>query len=209
MFERYTQTARRIIVMSKDEAVDLGHTEIGTQHLLAALTRDQDGFAPAAAQMLEALAITHEKVIAGIKELVGVGHDRSEPPLAFSWRVKDVLKLSLGEAAELGHNDVDTYHLLLGLIRHGEGIAAQIITGKWCGVTLGRLRSEIMIRLPTLNCFHVPGVGWVEVKPQHRDAVAHFLEAQNDGPTLSPESSAALADLLRTAFPNLVPAPTS
>jgi ATP-dependent Clp protease ATP-binding subunit ClpC len=125
MFERFTDSARQVIVLGQEEARALRHDYIGTEHLLLALLREEKGLA---AQVLESLDISFEGVRAQVEHLVGHGDQAvTSGQIPFTPRAKKALDLSLREALSLGHNYVGTEHVLLGVAREGEGIAARIL----------------------------------------------------------------------------------
>jgi ATP-dependent Clp protease ATP-binding subunit ClpC len=125
MFERFTDRARRVVVLAQEEARLLNHNYIGTEHVLLGLLREADGVA---AQTLEALGISLEGVRVRVEEIIGTGGGPSESGhVPFTPRAKKVLEISLREALHLGHNYIGTEHLLLGLVREGEGVAAQVL----------------------------------------------------------------------------------
>ena len=124
MFERFTDRARRVVVLAQEEARHLDHNYIGTEHILLGLIHEREGVA---AQSLEALGISLEGVRAQVVEIVGHGSDAPSGHIPFTPRAKKVLELSLREALSLGHNYIGTEHILLGLIREGGGVAAQVL----------------------------------------------------------------------------------
>lgn len=124
MFERFTDRARRAVVLAQEEARGLGHTYIGTEHLLLGLLREDEGLA---AKALTSLQITANTVSEEIGRRVGRGSAEPRGHIAFTPRAKKVLELSLREALRLGHNYIGTEHVLLGLAREGEGVAAQVL----------------------------------------------------------------------------------
>jgi ATP-dependent Clp protease ATP-binding subunit ClpC len=125
MFERFTERARQVVVLAQDEARLLEHDYIGTEHLLLGLLREEEGLA---ARTLESLGFEVEQVRSQVVGIVGQGHeDRTTGQIPFMPRAKKVLELSLREAQALGHNFIDTQHLLLGLARENDGVAAQIL----------------------------------------------------------------------------------
>jgi len=126
MFERFTERARRVVVLAQEEALLLNHNYIGTEHLLLGLIREGDGVA---AQALEALGISLDTVRGRVEEIIGQGKDAPTGHIPFTPRAKKVMELSLREALQLGHNYIGTEHLLLGLVREGKGVAAQVLTG--------------------------------------------------------------------------------
>ncbi len=139
MFERFTEKARRVIVYAQEEARMLNQNYIGTEHLLLGLIREQDGIA---AKALESLNISLEDVHAQVEELIGRGTFVPTGHIPFTPRAKKVLELSLREALQLGHNYIGTEHILLGLIREGEGVAAQVLLN--LGADLEKVRSAVI-----------------------------------------------------------------
>jgi ATP-dependent Clp protease ATP-binding subunit ClpC len=142
MFERFTDRARRVIVLAQNEARDLGHDHIGTEHILLALIDEGDGVA---ARALEALGVDRNAVRQQIEEIIGRGERAPEGHIPFTQRAKKVLELSLREALQLGHHHIGTEHLLLGLIREGDGTAAQVLVS--LGVDLNRTRQQVIVLL--------------------------------------------------------------
>jgi ATP-dependent Clp protease ATP-binding subunit ClpA len=124
VFERFTERARQVVVLAQDEARGLGHGYIGTEHLLLGLLREEEGLA---ARLLESLDVTLEEVRAQVTRIVGEGQDVTTGQIPFTPRAKKVLELSLREALSLGHNWIGTEHVLLGLVREDEGVAAVIL----------------------------------------------------------------------------------
>ncbi|MBE0417586.1 MAG: ATP-dependent Clp protease ATP-binding subunit [Coriobacteriia bacterium] len=139
MFERFTEKARRVVVYAQEEARMLNQNYIGTEHLLLGLIREQDGIA---AKALESLSISLEDVHAQVEELIGRGTFVPTGHIPFTPRAKKVLELSLREALQLGHNYIGTEHILLGLIREGEGVAAQVLLN--LGADLEKVRSAVI-----------------------------------------------------------------
>jgi ATP-dependent Clp protease ATP-binding subunit ClpA len=139
MFERFTDRARRVVVSAQEEARHLGHTSIGTEHLLLGLLHEGDGVAAVA---LRRLNITLTDVRADVVGIIGEGDAEPSGHIPFAPRSKKVLELSLREALQLGHNFIGTEHILLGLIREGEGVAAQILVAR--GTSLERVRTTVM-----------------------------------------------------------------
>ena len=124
MFERFTERARQVVVLAQDEARALKHNYIGTEHILLGLLREEEGLA---ARVLESLDITVEEVRAQVARIVGQGDEVTTGQIPFTPRAKKVLELALREALSLGHNYIGTEHILLGLVRENEGVAAQIL----------------------------------------------------------------------------------
>lgn len=139
MFERFTEKARRVIVYAQEEARMLNQNYIGTEHLLLGLIREQDGIA---AKALESLNISLEDVHQQVEDLIGRGTFVPTGHIPFTPRAKKVLELSLREALQLGHNYIGTEHILLGLIREGEGVAAQVLLN--LGADLEKVRSAVI-----------------------------------------------------------------
>jgi ATP-dependent Clp protease ATP-binding subunit ClpC len=139
LFERFTDRARRVVVLAQEDARLLNHNYIGTEHLLLGLIRERDGIA---AKALESLGISLEAVRAEVEENVGTGDASPTGQIPFTPRAKKVLELSLREALQLGHNYIGTEHILLGLIREGEGVAAQVLVK--LGADLSRVRRQIV-----------------------------------------------------------------
>jgi len=143
MFERFTESARRVIVLAQEEARLLDHNYIGTEHILLGLMRESGGLA---AEALESLGFTLDGVRAAVQERVGLGARAPSGHIPFTQRAKKVLELSLREALQLEHNYIGTEHILLGMIREGGGVAAQIMTDE--AGDLGRVRARVSELLP-------------------------------------------------------------
>jgi hypothetical protein len=124
VFERFTDCARQVVVLAQDEARALKHNYIGTEHILLGLLREEEGLA---ARVLESLDITVEEVRAQVARIVGQGDEVTTGQIPFTPRAKKVLELALREALSLGHNYIGTEHILLGLVRENEGVAARIL----------------------------------------------------------------------------------
>jgi ATP-dependent Clp protease ATP-binding subunit ClpA len=139
MFERFTDRARRVVVLAQEEARLLNHNYIGTEHLLLGLIHEGQGVA---ATSLESLGISLEAVRAEVEEIIGQGQSAPTGHIPFTPRSKKVLELSLREAKQLGHNYIGTEHILLGLVREGEGVAAQVLVK--LGADLYRVRQQVM-----------------------------------------------------------------
>ena len=139
MFERFTDRARRVVVLAQEEARMLNHNYIGTEHILLGLIHEGEGVA---AKALEALNISLEAVRAQVEEIIGQGQQAPSGHIPFTPRAKKVLELSLREALQLGHNYIGTEHILLGLIREGEGVAAQVLVK--LGADLNRVRQQVI-----------------------------------------------------------------
>ena len=139
MFERFTDRARRVVVLAQEEARLLNHNYIGTEHILLGLIHEGEGVA---AKALESLGISLEAVREQVEEIIGQGGSSPSGHIPFTPRAKKVLELSLREALQLGHNYIGTEHILLGLIREGEGVAAQVLTK--LGADLSRVRQQVI-----------------------------------------------------------------
>jgi ATP-dependent Clp protease ATP-binding subunit ClpC len=139
VFERFTERARRVVVLSQDEARVLKHGYIGTEHLLLGLLREEEGVA---AQVLGELGVTLAETRSQLATIVGEGVEVTTGMIPFTPRAKKVLELSLRDALSLGHNYIGTEHILLGLARENEGVAARILLD--FGVASQRIREEIV-----------------------------------------------------------------
>jgi ATP-dependent Clp protease ATP-binding subunit ClpC len=139
VFERFTDRARRVVVLAQEEARLLNHNYIGTEHILLGLIHEGEGVA---AKALESLGISLEAVRQQVEEIIGQGGSSPSGHIPFTPRAKKVLELSLREALQLGHNYIGTEHILLGLIREGEGVAAQVLVK--LGADLSRVRQQVI-----------------------------------------------------------------
>jgi ATP-dependent Clp protease ATP-binding subunit ClpC len=139
MFERFTDRARRVVVLAQEEARMLNHNYIGTEHILLGLIHEGEGVA---AKALESLGISLEAVRQQVEEIIGQGQQAPSGHIPFTPRAKTVLELSLRESLQLGHNYIGTEHILLGLIREGEGVAAQVLVK--LGADLNRVRQQVI-----------------------------------------------------------------
>jgi hypothetical protein len=139
VFERFTDRARRVVVLAQEEARLLNHNYIGTEHLLLGLIHEGEGVA---AQTLGSLDVALETVRARVEAIIGEGGRSPSGHIPFTPRAKKVLELALREALQLGHNFIGTEHLLLGLIREGEGVGAQVLAE--LGVDLRRVRDHVV-----------------------------------------------------------------
>ena len=139
MFERFTDRARRVVVLAQEEAKMLNHNYIGTEHILLGLIHEGEGVA---AKALESLGISLDAVREQVQDIIGQGQQQPTGHIPFTPRAKKVLELSLREALQLGHNYIGTEHILLGLIREGEGVAAQVLVK--LGADLNRVRQQVI-----------------------------------------------------------------
>jgi ATP-dependent Clp protease ATP-binding subunit ClpC len=139
MFERFTDRARRVVVLAQQEARDLDHNYIGTEHILLALIDEGEGVA---AKALTAMGISQDTARQRIEELIGRGQGASAGHIPFTPRAKKVLELSLREALQLGHHYIGTEHILLGVIREGDGVGARVLVD--LGANLDRTRQQVI-----------------------------------------------------------------
>jgi ATP-dependent Clp protease ATP-binding subunit ClpA len=193
MFERFSGQARHVVVSAQEEARDLDHNYIGTEHLLLGLLTS-DSLASAS---LNALGYTHDNVQAKVEEMIGRGKASPGGHIPFTPRAKKVLELSLREALQLKHNYIGTEHILLGLIREGEGVAAKILADKH---PLDRIRGEVLTRIESPAARETHSAGRT---PAAHDVLALAEELAGDTPVGShhileailqqPDSAAAKA----------------
>ena len=142
MFNRFTQRAQKVLQLAQEEAIRLKHKEIGTEHILLGLIREGGGIA---AKALEAINISPQMIESGIEELVGKGTEDVGPIVHYTPRAKKVIELSLDESRKLGHAYVGTEHILLALIREGEGVAARVLANT--GVSINKARQQVLLLL--------------------------------------------------------------
>jgi ATP-dependent Clp protease ATP-binding subunit ClpC len=138
MFGRFTERAQKVLALAQEEAVRLGHNNVGTEHILLGLVREGEGIA---AKALKALNLNPEKIQKEVESLIGKGSDIDQPP-HYTPRAKKVIELSMDEARKIGHSYVGTEHILLGLIREGEGVAARVLNN--LGVSLNKARQQVL-----------------------------------------------------------------
>ena len=138
MFERFTDRARRVLVRAQEEARMLGHDGVDTGHLLLALAQESDGVA---ARVLESLGIGPEAVRQGVERVTGRGAPPASAPLPFAPGAQEALRLAVRESVRLGHRHIGTEHILLGLLREGEGTAARVLAG--LGADLDEVRERV------------------------------------------------------------------
>jgi ATP-dependent Clp protease ATP-binding subunit ClpC len=139
MFKRFTDRARRVVVLAQEEARMLKHGYIGTEHILLGLIHEGEGVA---AKALESLGISLDAVRQQVEEIIGQGQHTPSGHIPFTPRAKEVLELSLTEAVQLGHDYIGTEHILLGLIREGGGVAAEVLVK--LGANLNRVRQQVI-----------------------------------------------------------------
>ncbi len=177
MFERFTDRARRVVVLAQEEARMLNHNYIGTEHVLLGLIHEGEGVA---ANALESLNISLEAARHQVEEIIGQGHAAPTGHIPFTPRAKKVLELSLREALQLGHDYIGTEHILLGLISEGEGVAAQVL--QQLGAHLNRVRQTVIQLLSgytglgegVLTGSEVAGWHPTRSGPRCRRAVGHW-----------------------------------
>ena len=179
MFERFTDRARRVVVLAQEEARLLNHNNFGTEHILLGLIHEGEGVA---AKALESLGISLEAVRNQVEEIIGQGGSSPSGHIPFTPRAKKVLELSLREALQLGHNYIGTEHILLGLIREGEGVAAQVLVK--LGADLSRVRQQVIQLLSGYS-----GSGQGEGSEPGKETVGGSAE-RGDGP----QGGAAILD---------------
>jgi ATP-dependent Clp protease ATP-binding subunit ClpC len=162
LFEKFTDKARRVVVLAQEEAKLLNHNYIGTEHILLGLIHEGEGVA---AKALEALGINLEQVREQVQDIIGQGQQAPSGHIPFTPRAKKVLELSLREALQLGHSYIGTEHLLLGLIREGEGVAAQVLTK--LGADTNKVRQQVIQLLSGYQGKETVSVGG-EVNPPQK-----------------------------------------
>jgi ATP-dependent Clp protease ATP-binding subunit ClpC len=189
VFERFTDRARRAVVLAQEEARMLNHDYIGTEHLLLGLVREYDGVAGKA---LASLDISVQAVRQQVEEIVGRGQAAPRGHIPFTPRAKKVLELALREALQLGHSYIGTEHILLGLIREGEGVAAQVL--QKLGVDLHRARQAV-IQLLSRYAGEMEATGGEAVGAGAEPVVAPVEMVGDDAP-LCPNCFGALDETL-------------
>ena len=138
MFGRFTERAQKVLALAQEEANRLGHSGVGTEHILLGLVREGEGIA---AKSLVSLGLSSDKVQKEVEKIIGRGPGQ-QGGMAYTPRAKKVIELSIDEARKLGHNYVGTEHILLGLIREGEGVAARVLAN--LGVSLNKARQQVL-----------------------------------------------------------------
>jgi ATP-dependent Clp protease ATP-binding subunit ClpC len=211
MFERFTDRARNVVVLAQEEARLLKHNYIGTEHILLGLIRESEGIA---AQALQALGIGLEAVREQVQEIIGTGQQAPSGHIPFTPRAKKVLELSLREAMQLGDNYIGTEHILLGLIREGEGVAAQVLI-KLDG-NLNKVRQQVIRmkaatpateEMPAAAAGPAESTGGPEsagpTEGAGRVASAGRAESASPGGRINPAESASLTGKLTEALSRL------
>src|SRR6187402_628732 len=181
MFERFTDRARRVVVLAQEEAKMLNHNYIGTEHILLGLIHEGEGVA---AKALESLNISLDAVREQVQDIIGQGQQQPTGHIPFTPRAKKVLELSLREALQLGHNYIGTEHILLGLIREGEGVAAQVLVK--LGANLNRVRQQVIQLLSGYQGKEAVAVGGNDATPDKGSQVLdqfgrNLTQAARDG----------------------------
>ncbi len=171
MFERFTEVSRQVVVLAQDEARALDHNYIGTEHILLGLLREEEGLA---ARVLAGLDITLEEVRAQVLRIVGPGDEPATGQIPFTPRAKKVLELALREALALGHSYIGTEHILLGLVRENQGVAARILLD--FDADAEKIRNEVLRMLS--------GPGHRPPGPGSLDPASYRVEAQVGRPDL-------------------------
>lgn len=146
MFERFTERARQVIVLSQEAARELKHNYIGTEHFLIGLLREEEGIA---ARVLKKLGFTDDQVMSQIQRIIGEGEEATSGQIPFTPRSKKIIEMALREALSLGHNYIGTEHLLLAFVRENEGVGARIISelGADRGVDSLTIREAVNVAL--------------------------------------------------------------
>lgn len=165
VFERFTDPARKVVVLAQEEARMLGHSYIGTEHLLLGLVHGGDNVG---GRTLESLGISLEEVRRQVEEIIGTGESPPTGHIPFTPRAKKILELSLREAPQLGHNYIGSEHLLLGLLHEGEGVGAQVLVRM--GATLEGVRGRVLELIRAEGPGDVEGLAEDLTIPVHRRA---------------------------------------
>jgi ATP-dependent Clp protease ATP-binding subunit ClpC len=158
VFERFSDRARRVVVLAQEEARMLKHNYIGTEHILLGLSHEGEGVA---AKALESVGVSLSAVRSQVEEIIGRGQDEPSGHIPFTPRAKKVLELSLRESLQLGHNYIGTEHILLGLLREGEGVAAQVL--EKLGADLAGVRQQVIHLLQGYTGEAAHAIGTVEL----------------------------------------------
>ena len=196
MFERFTDRARRVVVLAQQEARMLNHEYIGTEHILLGLIHEGEGVA---AKALELLGISLGTVRQRVEDIVGRGQQEPSGHIPFTPRAKKVLELSLREALQLGHDYIGTEHILLGLLREADGVAAQVLV--MLGADLNRVRQQVIQLLHRVTAAEGPSTVPAGLGAYERAAVLRDTEQQlqADKATRQREWTAAHPDLTSLA----------
>jgi ATP-dependent Clp protease ATP-binding subunit ClpA len=176
VFERFTERARQVVVLAQDEARALKHNYIGTEHLLLGVLREEEGVG---ARVLDSLDVTLEEVRAQVARIVGQGDDVTSGQIPFTPRAKKVLELALREAVQLGHNHIGTEHILLGIEREGQGVAARILAD--FDADADKVRGEILRTLSMPRPYLQPGgmpLEHLDVAPEYEEEIMRVRRAK-------------------------------
>jgi ATP-dependent Clp protease ATP-binding subunit ClpA len=195
LFERFTERARQVVVLAQDEARALKHNYIGTEHILLGLLREEEGLA---ARVLESLDITVEEVRAQVARIVGQGDEVTTGQIPFTPRAKKVLELALREALSLGHNYIGTEHILLGLVRENEGVAARILLD--FDADAEKIRNEIIRMLSGLGRTQPAGGTIGDPSFPHPEAERARAHAEARIFANDPEAAAELRERYRSGI---------
>lgn len=171
MFGRFTERAQKVLALAQEEAIRLGHNNIGTEHVLLGLVREGEGIA---AKALYGLGLGSEKIQKEVENLIGKGQETSQT-IHYTPRAKKVIELSMDEARKLGHSYVGTEHILLGLIREGEGVAARVLNN--LGVSLNKARQQVLQLLGSNESGSHQGGASVSANTPTLDSLARDLTA--------------------------------
>jgi ATP-dependent Clp protease ATP-binding subunit ClpC len=169
MFGRFTERAQKVLALAQEEAIRLSHSNIGTEHILLGLVREGEGIA---AKALTALGLSPEKIQKEVEGLIGKGTEKSQT-IHYTPRAKKVIELSMDEARKLGHSYVGTEHILLGLIREGEGVAARVLGN--LGVSLNKARQQVLQLLGSNDSSNHQGGGNANANTPTLDSLARDL----------------------------------
>ena len=180
MFGRFTERAQKVLALAQEEAIRLGHNNIGTEHILLGLVREGEGIA---AKALYGLGLGAEKIQKEVENLIGRGQETSQT-IHYTPRAKKVIEISMDEARKLGHSYVGTEHILLGLIREGEGVAARVLNN--LGVSLNKARQQVLQLLGSNETSGHQGGGSANANTPTLDSLARDLTAIAREGTLDP-----------------------
>ncbi len=180
MFGRFTERAQKVLALAQEEAIRLGHNNVGTEHILLGLVREGEGIA---AKALSVLGLSPEKIQKEVESLIGKGQE-SVQTIHYTPRAKKVIELSMDEARKLGHSYVGTEHILLGLIREGEGVAARVLNN--LGVSLNKARQQVLQLLGSNESSSSAGGSSVNANTPTLDSLARDLTAVARDGSLDP-----------------------
>jgi ATP-dependent Clp protease ATP-binding subunit ClpC len=186
MFERFTDKARRVVVLAQEESRLMNHNYIGTEHILLGLLHEGEGVG---AKALESMDISLDAVRQQVEKMIGQGETAPTAHIPFTPRAKKVLELSLRESKQLGHNYIGTEHILLGLIREGEGVAAQVL--EKLGADPNKVRQQVV---KLLSGFTGPERAWEQVPPGEETVTLGVRQGEAADAPLCPRCRAQLKD---------------